>query len=78
MHMHGALGVSTERPFNAMLTIAAMLGIADGPTEVHRDVIARTLLKTAPVREGLFPSEHLIERRRAAKAKFADILGDAA
>jgi acyl-CoA dehydrogenase len=78
MHMHGALGLSNELPFNAMLTTAAMLGIADGPTEVHRDVIARTLLKAAPVREGLFPSEHLIERRKAARARFADILGEVA
>ena len=39
MHLHGSLGVSNEMPFAHMLMTAAMLGLADGPTEVHRAAV---------------------------------------
>ena len=51
-----------------------MLGIADGPTEVHKDTQAREVLKDAQPVAGLFPSTHLPERIEAARAKFADVL----
>ena len=38
------------------------MGIADGPSEVHKDTIAKTLLKSYRPADGLFPSEHLPTR----------------
>ena len=50
------------------------MGIADGPTEVHKVTIARQVLKEYQPSEGLFPSAHLPPRREAARKRFADLL----
>jgi len=78
LHLHGALGVSNEMPFVGMLLAAEALGIADGPTEVHKITLARQLLKQyAPV-DTLFPSGHLPTRREEARARLAERLEHAA
>jgi acyl-CoA dehydrogenase len=74
MHLHGALGVSNEMPFASMWMAAPIMGIADGPTEVHKVTIARQVLKGYHAYEGLWPREHLPERRAEARAKFAHLL----
>jgi acyl-CoA dehydrogenase len=74
MHLHGALGVSNEMPFAGMWLAAPIMGIADGPTEVHKVTIARQVLKRYQPYEGLFPPAHLPERRAEARAKFAHLL----
>lgn len=51
-----------------------MLGLADGPTEVHKVTLARLLLKDVKPAPDAFPSEHLLRLREAAEAKFADKL----
>jgi acyl-CoA dehydrogenase len=74
MHLHGALGVSSEMPFAAMLTSAEALAIADGPTEVHKVTLATQLMKDYKPAEGLWPSGHLPSRRDQALARYADLL----
>ncbi len=74
MHLHGALGVSDEMPFARMLLGAATLGIADGPTEVHKITVARQVLREYKPSDGLFPSGHLPTRRAAARERFAELL----
>lgn len=74
MHMHGSLGVSNEMPFAHMLFMTGMLGLADGPTEVHKVTLGRLLLKDQKPAPDMFPSEHLLRLREAAEAKFADKL----
>jgi acyl-CoA dehydrogenase len=74
MHLHGALGVSNEMPFGAMMTGAEALSIADGPTEVHKVTLATQLLKDYKPVDGLWPSGHLPTRAEAARARFADVL----
>jgi acyl-CoA dehydrogenase len=74
MQLHGALGVSNEMPLAQMLLVAVTMGIADGPTEVHKVSIARDLLKKYQPAPGLWPSEHIPERREAALARFAPML----
>ena len=76
MHLHGALGVSNEMPFSAMLMTAEILGIADGPTEVHQQTLARQVLRQYEPVEGLWPSEHLPTRRAEARARYEDRLDD--
>jgi acyl-CoA dehydrogenase len=46
----------------------------DGPDEVHRQSVARQILRgyQPPARE--VPSEHVPTRRTAARAKFAQLL----
>ena len=74
MHLHGSLGVSNEMPFSTLMILAEGLGIADGPTEVHKLTLARQLLKSYEPVEGLWPTGHLPTRRAAAQARFADLL----
>ena len=61
-------------PFVQYLVESFVLGLADGPTEVHKVALARQLLKGREAAPDLFPSEHLLRRREAAEAKFADRL----
>jgi acyl-CoA dehydrogenase len=74
MHLHGALGISNEMPFSAMMVGAQALAIADGPTEVHKVTVARQLLKGYEPVEGLWPSGHLPTRRAAARERYAELL----
>ena len=57
-----------------MIANAYHLGLADGPTEVHKVTLARTLLADVQPAEGLFPSQHIPAQREAALAKYADVL----
>ncbi len=74
MHLHGALGVSTEMPFVSMMVGAEVMAIADGPTEVHKVTVARQVLKEHKPVDTLFPSAHLPSRREDAQRKLADVL----
>jgi acyl-CoA dehydrogenase len=47
LHLHGALGASNETPLARLWQLLPTLGLMDGPTEVHQDVIARQLLPRA-------------------------------
>jgi acyl-CoA dehydrogenase len=74
LQLHGALGISNDMPFVQMLISAYSLGLADGPTEVHKVTLAKQVLRDHEGHEGLFPSEHLPSREAAARARFADLL----
>jgi len=74
MHVHGSLGVSNEMPLIGMWTMAPVMGIADGPTEVHKITVARQVLKGYEPSPGLFPTQHLPERVAAAREQFAEII----
>ena len=72
MHLHGALGISNEMPFSAMMVAAEVMAVADGPTEVHKITLATQLLKGYKPVEGLFPSAHIPTRREAMRARYAE------
>ncbi|MEN8159338.1 MAG: acyl-CoA dehydrogenase family protein [Myxococcota bacterium] len=74
MHLHGALGVSDEMPFTALMLAAEVMGIADGPTEVHKVTIARQVLRDYKPADGLWPTEHLPSKRAAARERLAHLL----
>jgi acyl-CoA dehydrogenase len=74
IQLHGALGVSNEMPFQGMLIGASVMGLADGPTEVHKMTIARQVLRDHRPSDDLWPTGHLPKRLAAAKAKFAEHL----
>jgi acyl-CoA dehydrogenase len=71
IQIHGALGVSNEMPLGGLWVAAAVMGLVDGPTEVHRTTVARQVLKSYQPVEGLWPSQHLPARLAAAREKFA-------
>ncbi len=74
MHLHGALGVSNEMPFAGMMVAAEVMGIADGPTEVHKVTVARQVLRDYKAVDGLWPSAHIPTRRAAARERYAAAL----
>jgi acyl-CoA dehydrogenase len=74
MHLHGALGVSDEMPFMSLMLAAEVMGIADGPTEVHKLTIARQVLRDYKPADGLWPTEHLPSKRAAARERLAHLL----
>ena len=54
--------------------MAPVMGIADGPTEVHKITVARQVLKSYEPSPGLFPTQHLPPRVATARERFADII----
>lgn len=70
IQIHGSLGVTDEMPFVGQLVESFVMGIADGPTEVHKVTLARQLLKEYKGTTELFPSNHIPRLRAAALKKF--------
>jgi acyl-CoA dehydrogenase len=74
LQVHGALGASNEMPFHQMILGASVMGIADGPTEVHKVTVARQVLRDYSPSDDLWPSQHIPKRLAAARAKYAEYL----
>ena len=74
MQVHGALGTTNEMPFFGMIHGAGVMGLADGPTEVHKVTVARQLLRDYKATDGMWPTEWIPQRIDDAKAKFAEQL----
>src|SRR5678815_3346404 len=75
-HLHGALGVSNEMPFMHMVTSSLVMGIADGPTEVHKVTLAKQVLKDYRPDNDLFPAYHIPKLKEAAEERYAKELGE--
>jgi acyl-CoA dehydrogenase len=74
LQVHGSLGISDEMPFMHMIVNGYHVGIADGPTEVHKTTLARGLLSRAEPAPGLFPTYHRPLLKDQALKKYADVL----
>jgi acyl-CoA dehydrogenase len=74
IQVHGALGVSNKLPLAGMWLVGPILGLADGPTEVHKVTVARQVLRDYRPSDDLWPTEHRPKKLAAARAKYADYL----
>jgi acyl-CoA dehydrogenase len=74
LQIHGSLGVTTEMPFVEQVMESFVMGLADGPTEVHKVTLARQILRGYKGTKTLFPSGHIPALREAAIKKYADII----
>ena len=72
LQIHGALGYSTDLPLEAMYRYARAARLYDGADEVHRQSVARRILRDYEPHD--VPSEHVPTRRAAARERFADLL----
>src|SRR5215207_7311633 len=72
LQAHGALGYSTDLPLEAMYRFARAARLYDGPDEVHRQSVARQVLRGYEPHE--VPSQHVPARREAARRRFAELL----
>ncbi len=73
IQVHGSLGFSCDLPLESMYRAARAARIYDGPDEVHRQTVARQVLKGYEPHE--VPTEHIPTRRADAQRRFADLLG---
>jgi acyl-CoA dehydrogenase len=74
LQIHGALGYSTDLPLEAMYRFARAARLYDGADEVHRQSVARRVLRGYQAPADGVPSEHVPTRRAAARERFADLL----
>jgi acyl-CoA dehydrogenase len=74
LQAHGSLGYSTDLPLEAMYRFARAARLYDGPDEVHRQSVARQILRGYVPPPDQIPSEHVPARREQARAKFAHLL----
>jgi acyl-CoA dehydrogenase len=72
LQLHGSLGVTPEMPFVDQVMESFVMGLADGPTEVHKITLARQVLRDYRGTSQLFPTGHIPALREAAIRKFAD------
>lgn len=77
LHLHGSLGLSTEMPFTYHLMNSFMIGLADGPTEVHKVTVAKHVLKGFEACEEMFPKYLLEAKERHAHEIYKDALNTA-
>jgi len=69
IQVHGALGVTRSTPLHKMWVTAPVMGLVDGPTEVHLRQVARGVLKGQHATDGAWPTEFLPDKVEAAKRK---------
>ena len=66
--------VSSEMPFSSMVVDSYFLGLADGPTEVHKATMAKLILRDYKPTNALFPSYHLPQVREHAAEIYREAL----
>ena len=71
LHLHGSLGATSEMPFVEQVIQSFHMGLADGPTEVHKITVARQVLREYQATADLFPTQHIPKLREAAIRKYA-------
>jgi acyl-CoA dehydrogenase len=74
LQLHGGLGFSTDMPLEAMYRFARHARFVDGADEVHRESIARQILKGYAAPADGVPTEYVPARREQARRKFATLL----
>src|SRR5262249_22916839 len=74
LQAHGSLGFSTDMPLEGMYRYARAARIYDGPDEVHREAVARLILRDYEAPPSGLPSEHVPTRRAASEARFGAVL----
>jgi len=74
LQAHGGLGYSTDMPLEKLYRYARHARFVDGADEVHRESVARQILKAYDAPEDEIPTEYVPARREAALRKFASLL----
>jgi acyl-CoA dehydrogenase len=74
IQIHGSLGTSNELPLTGMLMGSLTMGIADGPTEVHKVTLARQVLRDYEGTNDLFPHYTLPNRQDRALEQYGHLI----
>ena len=70
LQVHGALGISTEMPFTDLIINSYHVGLADGPTEVHKITVARQVLREYEAGDEVFPRGYRPKLRDMARQRY--------
>ncbi|MBM1143032.1 acyl-CoA dehydrogenase family protein [Alcanivorax sp. ZXX171] len=70
LQIHGSLGLSHDMPFAEWIINSFHVGLADGPTEVHKVTVAREVLRNVEPAQGQFPDYLKSVQVRRARQKF--------
>lgn len=76
IHIFGSLGVTDLTPLQAMWASAPQMAVMDGVDEVHKVVVARSVLKDYRPHEGVWPTEFAPAKLAAARKKFEPLLAE--
>src|SRR3954467_12859555 len=74
LQIHGSLGYSTDMPLERMYRFARGARFYDGPDEVHRQSVARRILRGYEAPTDGVPSDHVPTMQARARERFADLL----
>jgi len=74
LQVHGSLGLANDMPFMWLIAESFHMGLADGPTEVHKVTLARQELALHEPSPGAFPTGYLPPKEQAARERFAEVL----
>ncbi|MEE3849478.1 acyl-CoA dehydrogenase family protein [Gordonia sp. LSe1-13] len=74
MQVHGALGVTNEMPFMTMIHGAGVMGLADGPTEVHKTTVAKQVLRDHSPTDDMWPTQWIPKLEADAREKYSEFL----
>ena len=74
LQIHGSLGFSADLPLQSMYRSARAARLYDGPDEVHRDSVARLILRDYNAPLDNIPTEHVPTRREKALQRFGELL----
>jgi acyl-CoA dehydrogenase len=66
LQLHGSLGITHEMPFAEWVINSFHVALADGPTEVHKQVVAKEVLKGVQPSTEMFPSYMRSAQQRRA------------
>jgi acyl-CoA dehydrogenase len=74
LQAHGSLGYSTDMPLERMYRFSRGARFYDGPDEVHRQSVARRILRGYEAPADGVPSDHVPAMVARGRERFADIL----
>jgi alkylation response protein AidB-like acyl-CoA dehydrogenase len=74
IQVHGGLGLTDQMFLTNSLMHAMVLGLADGPTEVHQINLARRTLKNYKPVQGDWPSEFRDNKLERARARWGKVI----
>lgn len=74
LQVHGSLGVTPDMPFVELVLESYHMGLADGPTEVHKLTVAKQVLRGYQGTTGKFPTSYYPYQREAALKKYGALL----
>jgi acyl-CoA dehydrogenase len=72
LHLYIPLGATQKMPFVEQVIQSSHMGLADGPTKVHKITVACQVLREYQATLDVFLTEHLPNLREAAVRKYAE------